>query len=697
MVVHLLKSTFSRGELSPKAYSRVDLELYEGGAEIVRNFYNVIHGGVRRRSGTRFAGYTKNDSGMVRFIPFVFNSEGDAYVLEFGHEYIRFWRDGGQVVDISDDPVEVSTDYDGDDIQKIQFAQTGDTMFLAHNDYFPQRLVRAVDETWSIDDVPFVDGPYIPPNDTGTTWTSSGNLQEGTTTTITASAATGINNGSGFLSTDVGRWVRMRGASKWVSGIITEVTDATHVDVTWQRVGDGTSSGDDVNTGGAGSATKSWRLGSFSATTGYPGCVAFYEGRLVWARTVHEPRTIYFSRSNLPYDYCPTDGAGTVTSEYGFYPTILAGLVDKIDWLCESTKLLIGTSSGIRTIAASDSSDALSVANLSQKLEIYAGAEDIMPVQAQEVVIYAERYAKNLRNIYFSFEQNSLISPVFTDLSDHLFVDGIREIAYQQVPEGIIWCLTEGGDLRGITYNREEKIIGFSRHDFGETVSGNGSKVKAISVIPGTSRDELWLCVERTIDGQTKRFVEVLDAAFEAQDQEDAFFVDCGLTYDGEPASVITGLDHLKGETVAILADGAVLPQATISDEGELTLPNNTTASKVQIGLPQVCELKLLRVPHQQKDGVILARKQRAVFAITEVMRTGGMKVGIHGHGSDDEYIRYRFPQDIMGAPPPLAEGPFRNTLRDSWEDGGQVYYHSEDPLPAFIRSVLTALDTEGE
>jgi hypothetical protein len=695
MAVHLLKSTFSRGELSPKTYSRVDLELYEGGAEIVRNLYNVIHGGVRRRSGTRFAGYAREVDDVIRFIPFVFNSTGQAYVLEFGDQYVRFWRDGGQLVDDDGDPYEISCDYLPDAIEAIQFAQTGDTMFLSHNEYFPQRLVRNDDTDWAISDVPFVDGPYLPINDTDTTATPGAALIEGNSVTVTFSSTVGVNGGNGLSASDVGRMFRCRGSSKWTYGTITAVSSSTVMSVKWIRVGAGASSGDDVTTGGTAAATKSWRLGSFSDTTGYPGCVAFFEGRLVWARTISEPRTVFFSRSNLPYDYAPSNGDGTATAEHGFSPTILAGLVDQIFWLSESTKLLVGTSSGIRTIAASDNSNALSASNIAQKLEIYAGAAETLPIQAQEVTIYPERYGKSLRNIYFSFEQNSLIAPLFTELSDHLFVDGIKEVSYQQVPEGVIWVLTAAGEIRAITYNREEKIIGFSRHDLGVTVSGEGAVVETQTVIPGTTRDELWLCVERTIDGSLVRTVEVLEAPFEAQAQEDAFFVDCGLTYDGEPTNVITGLSHLAGETVSILADGAVLPTAMVSSSGNLTLPNNTIASKVQIGLTQMCELKLLRFPHQQKDGSILGRKQKAVNAITEVLRTGGLQVGIFG--TEQEYIRFRYPADLMDSPPPLADGPYKNVVRDSWENGGQVYFKSTDPLPAFIRSVLVTLDTEGD
>jgi hypothetical protein len=685
MTVHLLKSTFSRGELSKKAYSRVDLELYAGGAALCRNFVNLIHGGLRRRSGTRFAGEVKYHDKKVRFIPFVFNSTGQSYVLEFGHLYVRFWSDYGQVIS-GGSPVEVTTPYTEDDVAGLHFAQTGDTLFLAHKNFAPRRLVRSSHTAWAISTVPFVDGPYMPLNDTQATLTSSGDLVVGDTTTITLSDATAVNGGAGFQSTDVGRWIRMRGVSKWVSGVIATRSSTTSITVTWKRVGAGTTSGDDTNTGGAGSATRSWRLGSFSDTTGYPGCVAFYEGRLSWARTDSEPRTVFFSRSGLPFDYAPSHGDSTVTADLGFSVSILAGLTDELLWLVEAAKLQIGTAAGIRTIAASDSSQALSSTNISQKLEVRAGASRTLPTNAQDVTIYPERFGKALRNLYFSFEQNSLIAPTFSELSDHLFLDGVEEVTFQQVPEAIIWARTSTGKLRGVTYNREEKVIGFHQHDIA------GGKVRAQAVIPGSTRDELWLCVERTINGSVVKYVEVLEKPFEDDAAEDAFFVDCGLTYEGAPASTISGLDHLEGETVAILADGAVLPKVTVTG-GSILLPNGVFASKVHVGLPMVAEAELLRSPYQQQDGVILGRKQRVVKAHVEVIRSGGVKVGVRGRSTEE--IRFRKSSDLMGQPVPLADGTYNRPLEDSWDSGGQVYIRAEDPLPALIRSVLVTLDTE--
>jgi hypothetical protein len=685
MTVHLLKSTFSRGELSKKAYSRVDLELYAGGAALLKNFINVIHGGARRRPGTRFAGSVKFADKNVRFIPFVFNSTGQAYVLEFGDFYVRFWTAGGRL-EVAETPVEVVTPYAHTDVAALQFAQTGDTLFLAHEDYHPRQLIRSSHTSWSIEAVPFVDGPYFPLNDTQETLTSDGNLDEGVTTTLTLSNVSAVNNGAGFQATDVGRFVRMRGASKWVHGVISVVTDTTHVDVTWLRVGAGTTAGDDVTTGGAGSATKSWRLGAFSATTGYPSSVSFFEGRLVWGRTNTLPRTSFYSRSGLPYDHAPSHGDSTVTADLGFTVNILGR--DEILWMVERSRLQIGTASGIRTVGASDGQSALAPDNVSQRLEVNVGASSTLPVDAQDVTVYTDKFGRSLHNLYYSFEQNSLVGPSFSELSDHLLLAGVKELAFQQVPEPILWARDDNGSLFGVTYNRDQKVIGFHQHDIA------GGIVKTFTTIPGATQDEIWLCIERTINGNTVRYVEVIDPVFEEQNAADAFFVDCGLTYSGAPANSVSGLGHLEGKEVAILADGAVMPRRTVVS-GSISLANDVLASKIHVGLPQTAEIELLRPPHQQRDGVILGRKQRVVRAIVEVIRSGGLRVGIRDGETED--LRERHPSDLMDEPPPLADGSYDIPIESAWDDEGQVYIVSDVPLPAFVRSVLVVLDTEGE
>jgi hypothetical protein len=700
MTAHLLKNNFSRGELSPKAYSRADLELYGGGAALVRNFICVEAGGLRRRPGSIYAGQVKSHTKDTSWIEFVFSTDNQAYMIEVGDFYFRFWTQGGQVVDGSDVPVEVVTPYSEFEIRDIQFVLVGNVLYLAHPDHEPQTLTRQSHTSWVLADMEFVDGPYLPINNTDNEVTSSADLTAGTNTTLTFDTTEGINDGDGFQSTDVGRHIRVRSTgspTNWVFGVISAVTSTDEVDVDWIRgsgtLGGGTGGGSPDSGGGGGAAagTTAWRLGAFSGTTGYPACVELFEQRLVWARTDYQPRTVFFSRTGLPGDYAPSNGDSTVTADHGMALDIIAGRFDKILWLREAPRLQIGTSSGVRTIGASDTSSGLSPTNISQRLEVNTGADFVIPAVVGTSTVYLEKFGKALRNMYYDYQLNGLTAPSISTIHEHLFVEPVIKVAFADTPDKVLWALRQDGTVIGVTINAEEKVIAFHRHDL-----GTDSFVKDIGVIPGEDRDEVWLLVERTINGQIVCYVEYLDRTFNELDDdiEDAFFVDCGLTYDGVPTNTISGADHLAGEAVDVLADGAVLTGLSVGLDGTLTFPNSREYEKVHIGKNIVAEAKTLRPPFQGQDGWILGRKQNVTDVHIEVIMSGPISVGTE---ESHQPIQYRRGTETFGTPPNLRDGVFKQPVQDRWSNGGQVYMIMDKPLPAFVRSLVINLDFEGE
>ena len=707
MTVHLLKNNFSRGEFSPKSHSRVDLELYGGGAETLRNFIANQVGGIRRRSGSRFAGEAKYSDKLATFIPFVFSSTGDAYMLEFGHQYVRFWVSGpAQVLNGSLTPLEVATPYDHLDVADIQFTQVGDAIYLAHNDYEPRKLVRASSTSWSLGVVDFFDGPYLSINDTDTTVyvdEAVPDLVEGTTVTLVFSATTGVNDGLGLQASDVGRHLRVRstvnfsgqggGANTWMFGKIDAVNSTTSVEFECLRVGDGIAEVDNrTNAGGipVGTPSKSWRLGAFSTLTGWPRCVEVFESRLVWANTRFQPRTLFFSRTGLPADYAPSAGNSVVEASHGMVLTVLAGLVDQILWLKEAPRLQIGTSSGIRTLGGSDTTQALSPTNISQRLEVNYGVSDAVPPAVGSAGIACGMYGKSLCAVYFDYRVNQIVAPDISRLHEHLFTTGVRKIVYQQVPESVLWARNGDGTIVGVTFDQEQNVAAFHRHDF-----GGDSIVVDVGAMPGTDRTEVWLLVSRTINGQHKVYVEVVDADFdlELDTLESAFFVDCGATYNGAATNTVSGLTHLAGESVIALVDGVVIRNLTVGLNGVLTLPDNRTGSFIHVGYAITSEFKTLRPPHQGQDGFILGRKQRVPWALVEILKTGGLKIG--RNADDVATVEDRLTDTPFGEATPLKHGGYKVPIDDKFSDGGRVYGVITDPLPGYIRSLLIALDFE--
>ena len=199
-------TSFVAGELSPRLTGRTDLQKYFQGCETLENFLIHPHGGATRRPGTRVVAEVKTSSLETRLVPFQFNVT-QAYVLEFGNNYFRIYKDGGQVTSGSPaTAVEVTTTYATADLATLKFAQSGDVMYVVHPEKPVRKIARTSHTAWTITDVDFKRGPFLDANTTDTTLTASGRTGS---VTVTASAVTGINGGSGFESTDVGRLIKL--------------------------------------------------------------------------------------------------------------------------------------------------------------------------------------------------------------------------------------------------------------------------------------------------------------------------------------------------------------------------------------------------------------------------------------------------------------------------------------------------------
>ena len=147
---------FNAGELSPLLNGRTDISKYYSGCQELDNFLVLTYGGVMRRPGTAYIADAKNADEAARLISFEF-SIIQTYILEFGDEYIRFYKDGGQILD-SGSPVEIATPYDtdaGTDLFDLHFVQSADTMYIVHPDYAPRKLTRTSDTAWTLTAINF--------------------------------------------------------------------------------------------------------------------------------------------------------------------------------------------------------------------------------------------------------------------------------------------------------------------------------------------------------------------------------------------------------------------------------------------------------------------------------------------------------------------------------------------------------------
>ena len=339
-------TNFTGGELSPRLDGRNDLAKYPTGLKTLENFVVFPHGSVARRSGTQFVAEVKDSTKQTRLIPFEFSTT-QTYMLEFGDQYIRFYKDNGQI--LSGSPAvafEIPSPYLEAELFDIKFAQSADVMYLCHPNHQVRKLSRTGHTTWSMVRVNFTDGPYLDDNITETTISTSAHT-EGTGRTLTASSTTGINGDTGFQTTDVGRIIRFRDGY----GKITARTSTTVVTI--QILEDMGSS----------SASVDWSLGAFSDTTGHPSCVTFFEQRLVFAATLNNPQTIYFSKSG-DYENMDENRGGTVADDDAIIYTIASNQVNAIRFMTATRTLIIGTAGGEFAVSGGGTDVAITPTNI---------------------------------------------------------------------------------------------------------------------------------------------------------------------------------------------------------------------------------------------------------------------------------------------------------------------------------------------
>ena len=436
-------NSFVSGEFSAKLDGRTDFEKYNSGCKTLENMLVHPQGAAARRVGTQHIASVKTAANKTRLIPFEFSTT-QTYILEFGNEYIRFYKDKGQILD-SGSAYEISTPYLTAELFEIKFAQSADVMYLVHPNHEAMKLSRTDHTAWSLDQVEFTNGPYLPINTTTTTLTPA-SASVGTGVNITASAVTGINGGAGFQTTDVGRLISFN------SGIakITARTNTTVVVCTITTAFANTDAKDD------------WKLGAFSDTTGHPSTVSFFEQRLVFAGTKDEPQTIFFSKSG-DYENMTT---GTNADDAMVY-TIASNQVNKIRYLKAVRTLLIGTTGGEFSVTADGTDAAVTPTNITIKRQSSFGAANVDAQPAGNAVLFLQRAKRKIRELAYNYDSDGYVAPDLTILNETVTKSGVTEMAYQQAPDSILWCVREDGVLAGLTYQRTDNVVAWHRHILG--------------------------------------------------------------------------------------------------------------------------------------------------------------------------------------------------------------------------------------
>jgi len=275
-------------------------------------------------------------------------------------------------------------------------------------------------------------------------------------------------------------------------------------------------------------ATRQWSEGAWSAKRGYPACGTFNEQRLECSSTKSQPQTTWGS-AVLEYENFELGADDSDALEY----TIATEQAETIKWIFPSKQLILGASGGAHSLGSGDSVTPLTPSNVVVKKQTNYGVRGtegknptstVRAIGIGSYVYYWQKYGHKLREYVYDVNTDTYGAMDATVLSEHIAKSGVIDMAYQQEPDNILWCIKEDGTMAMFTRQIEQKVSAWT--------SGNTDGwFESVCCIPGEEEDQVWFIVKRTINGVIKRYVEVLMRR-DLDVQEVLFFMDCGISYN---------------------------------------------------------------------------------------------------------------------------------------------------------------------
>lgn len=513
--INEIQTRFNAGELSPNIDGFVDFEPFFNGGSVVENFDVHPQGWLFNRKGTQYLGEVKDSTKKTRIIRFKFNID-QVLIIELGAGYFRFYYQKALVLN-GGSAYEVANSFVENDLDYIRYIQKDDIVYILHplKGFF--KLTRIANNNWTFASVDLQLGPFQKENTFQTrTCAINNHGAVGTTGTLTASGHTP------FTADMVGSLWLIRDGNYYAYLKITAFTSSTSVSYVAQK---------EIPTAIAKTGLYTWRAGEFGLHRSYPRAITFHEQRVVLAGSINEPQKIWFSKSgdyeNFDEDYL------SLTADDGFNRTIASSTNDSILWLLSDEVLFIGCSDSIWIAKPSNNSSGISNTDVGFKRQIAFGSEWVDPVYADNSPFYLQRGKQKIRSINYASSQSKFTTEDITIRSDHITGSGIKRFDYQQNPTSTIWALKEDGQIAKFVYESNQEVNCWTRFK-------TDGIIEDIAIIPsGKEYDEIYFVVNRTINGTTKRFIEVLEPNF-SYNNIDYIYNDCSLTYDGRQNTTLT-------------------------------------------------------------------------------------------------------------------------------------------------------------
>lgn len=740
--------SFSAGIISTELFSRIDFSKLASGVRQCENFEVRPAGGVVYRPGTEMIAPVGDPTHNVCLIEFT-ESRMSGYCLEFGHNYIRFIKNGAQIKS-GGNPVQITTTYTGDELRGIKYAQYKNQMYIVHPNHKPAILTRNSDTNWTLTDMVF--NPAVPTisnvtiskltaKDSGTIvnydgWQYAVSVED-------PDGHEGMAKKSNIITSDIdllNQHIKVAfsspaGVSAGYNFIIYRIYRGEFFFVYKMPFVTGTSNYEFTDLSFTPDTTRSIKEG-FTAfnNSNYPAAVGFWNQRLVFANTPKKPNAIYGSCVGAFDDFTTTI---CKNADEAFELELNSGTTDEITDITPMDDLIVHTQSKIwRCVGTSP-------ANMSAYIESYSGASGIRPYVYKKSILYVDSSHNTVSNFIYSYELNGYVGQNLDILCRDL-MDGhtIEAVAFRDNPYGVLYCIRDDGVLLGLTYLKEENIYAWHKH----TTKGEFLDVCAVDC---PVDDELYVVVKRDSGTYIELFRDQIDVsegiddswhldcasrhiettqyyAWQDEDENivytatatpnvgttvlkdrsgtvlgDVDSVDAGsITVDGveyerfekadgkRTVSSVSGLTQFSGQKVSVMADGNEYTDVEVSNAGEVTLER--PCSNILVGLPYIGIVEPIPVDLKFQDaGTTVGLNRRIRNATIRYFRTRGLW---YGTSINKLYQIKPYVYEDIGEDIPLETNVLNVEVADTYKTESAFMVVQKSPFPALVQSITMGM-----
>lgn len=583
--VRTLQRSFAGGEMSPEMFGRIDDVKYQTGAATMKNFIATPQGPAENRAGFAFVREVKDSTKRTRLIPFTYSTT-QTMVIELSPGYIRFHTQGGTLMS-GGVPYEIANPYAEADLFDIHYVQSADVMTLVHPNYAPRELRRLGATNWTLTTINFGSPIAAPTGVTATRYipaSSSTNADTYETMSYVVTAITSDEIGESVSSsvasvtnnifvtgaTNTISWSAVTGASRYrvyklLGGLYGYIGSTTTTSIV------------DNNIAPDLSVTPPIYDNEFVSSGNYPGAVSYFEQRRCFAGTINEPQKIWMTKSgtesNLSYGL-------PIRDDDRIEFRVAAREANTIRHIVPLTQLLLLTGSAEWRVSSLNS-DEITPTTISVRPQSYIGASNVQPVIINNALVYCGARGGHVRELGYNWQASGFITNDLSIRSAHLFDNyEISDMAFAKAPIQMVWFVSTSGMLLGLTYTPEQQIGAWHKHD-------TDGVFESCTVVAEGNEDRLYVVVKRTINGQTKRYVERMSSRH-FDSIEGAFFVDSGATYNGTNTTATTvtvsgGTTWGPADVLTITASSAIFTYPGTSDVNDAIVLTDTAGNKYRL------------------------------------------------------------------------------------------------------------------